>query len=119
MFLLPINHAHELQLATAPPENQFFSSYKLTFFRRLLPCAEYSLSAEYSAAFSCRIFVFGRNKKIRFRSISTVSPSHLSLSSAPQPQHTQQVEKKGDEHRAPEPERVHHGRELQHLARGK
>jgi hypothetical protein len=37
----------------------------------LLPCAEYSLSAEYSAAFSCRIFVFGRNKKIRFRSITT------------------------------------------------
>jgi hypothetical protein len=37
----------------------------------LLPCAEYSLSAEYSVAFSCRIFVFGRNKKIRFRSITS------------------------------------------------
>jgi hypothetical protein len=39
----------------------------------LLPCAEYSLSAKYSAAFSCQIFVFGRNKKIRFRSITTVN----------------------------------------------
>jgi hypothetical protein len=36
-----------------------------------VPCAEYSLSAEYSAAFSCRIFVFGLNKKICFRSITS------------------------------------------------
>jgi hypothetical protein len=41
------------------------------FVQGLLLCAEYSLSAEYSAAFSCRIFVFGRNRKIRFRSITS------------------------------------------------
>jgi hypothetical protein len=52
------------------PRKPIFSLYKFTFCPCLLPCAEYSLSAEYFAAFSCRIFVFGRNKKIRFRSIT-------------------------------------------------
>jgi hypothetical protein len=52
------------------PRKQYFSLYNLTLLQCLLPCAEYLLSAEYSVAFSCRIFVFGRNKKIRFRSIT-------------------------------------------------
>jgi hypothetical protein len=68
VFLLPIN---QLELATATLENKLFSFYKSDFWHCLLPCAEYLLSAEYLAAFSCRIFVFGRNKKIRFRSITS------------------------------------------------
>jgi hypothetical protein len=69
--------SHKLCPSTATcnchPRKLFFSLCKLTFLQCLLPCAEYSLSAEYSAAFSCRIFVFGRNKKIRFRSITNCS----------------------------------------------
>jgi hypothetical protein len=55
------------------PTKQCFSLYKLTLLRCLLSCAEYSLSAKYSVAFSCQIFIFGRNKKIRFRSITRLS----------------------------------------------
>jgi hypothetical protein len=39
------------------------------FVQRLLPCAEYSLSDQYSAFY---IFVFGRHRKIRFRSITNL-----------------------------------------------
>jgi hypothetical protein len=67
VFLLPIN---QLELGTVTPENICFSYTNLTF-QCLLPCAKYSLLAEYLAAFFCLIFVFGRNKKIRFRSITT------------------------------------------------
>jgi hypothetical protein len=66
MFLLPINQP---EFATATLEKKSFC--KFDFFKCLLHCAEYLLSAEYSAAFSCRIFVFVRNKKIRFRSITS------------------------------------------------
>jgi hypothetical protein len=51
------------------PQKNMFLIFPL-FVQRLLYCAEYSLSAEYSAAFSCRILVFGRNRKICFRSIT-------------------------------------------------
>jgi hypothetical protein len=70
MFLLSINLDNWLQLATASPDIIFVPDFFKFYFKCLLPCAEYSLSAEYSAAFSCRIFVFGQNKKIRFRSIT-------------------------------------------------
>jgi hypothetical protein len=42
-----------LKPATAAHENLIFFS-----------CAEYSLSAEYPAAIYCRIFIFGRDRKI-------------------------------------------------------
>jgi hypothetical protein len=61
------------------PRKPIYSLYKFTFWRCLLPCADYLLSAEYSAAISCRIFVFGRNKKIRFRSITFINKSKLVL----------------------------------------
>jgi hypothetical protein len=70
---MPIN---QVELATATQEDGF-SLNKLTFLQCLLPCAEHSLSAEYSAVFSCRIFVFNRNKKIRFRSITKKHPTLL------------------------------------------
>jgi hypothetical protein len=69
MVLLPLNHAHQLQLAAATLENHF-CLIQIDTFTMFTACAEYSLSAEYSLAFSCQIFVFGRNKKIRFRSIA-------------------------------------------------
>jgi hypothetical protein len=61
-----------------PPKKTYFSLYKLTLLQCLLTFAEYSLSAEYSAAFSCRIIAFGQNKKIRFRSITNTNPGPLS-----------------------------------------
>jgi hypothetical protein len=61
--------AHKFWQLTATcncyPRKYFCSWFKLTFLLCVLPCAEYS------AAFSCRIFVFGRNKKILFRSITS------------------------------------------------
>jgi hypothetical protein len=50
------------QPSTPPPATSANGTYA---------CAEYSLSAEYPSAFSCRIFVFVRNRNIRFRSITT------------------------------------------------
>jgi hypothetical protein len=66
---MPIKH--KLQLEADTQENHFCSFFKFTLLQCLLPCASYSFSAEYSVAFSCRIFVFGRSKKIRFRSITS------------------------------------------------
>jgi hypothetical protein len=58
------------------PGKHFCLWFKLTSLQCLLPYAKYSLLAEYSAAFSCRIFVFGQNKKIRWRQwLLTPAPS--------------------------------------------
>jgi hypothetical protein len=72
MFLLLRINLDNLQLpetCNCSPRKTLFSFF--SFCATFSSFAEYSLSAEYSAAFSCQIFAFGRNRKIPFRSITT------------------------------------------------
>jgi hypothetical protein len=67
LFLLPVN---QLELGTATPENIFFPYTNLTFFVMFTAVGQIFVTGRISASFSCRIFVFGQNMKIRFRSIT-------------------------------------------------
>jgi hypothetical protein len=69
MFLLHINHAHQLQLATATPENHFFPHTNLHFCNvyclvpniRYRPNIRQLFLAEYSFSAETRKSVFGRS----------------------------------------------------------
>jgi hypothetical protein len=69
MFMVPIDHAHQLQLATANPKKIENSSFKFTFLRcfPLVPNIRYQLNnpqhflAEYSFSAETRKSVFGRS----------------------------------------------------------